>query len=302
MQRSLKSFLVVVTAAALVLSPATASLAQSEAPVRVADRAVPAPAVTASAVAAASKPSPSKFAKKVNRYAKKKVRAARVTSALSWALPVKTSKKRDWWVRPTNGKGYKLGNEAVGMSASQATVTRYRKAVVKAFTRNGLRLTGTVRGYGGVVTKGFASSRYACTVTYETENPRYSTGASFWCTTKAKANSAVKKAAPLAAAYRRTAGTKGLIFDLPRIGASASSSYRDYRKASVGMGPVSGAGGFVGKFAKAPGQSWQFVVGVQAVISCEAWEKTSTGSRAWAGEPCWRGDYATGYEDTVRPW
>jgi len=300
MQRSLKSFLVVATAAALVLSPATASLAQSDAPARAADRAVTAPAPTASAVAAAAKPSPTKFAKKVNRYAKRKAGAG--TQALTWQLPVKTSKKRDWWVRVESGKGYQLGNRAMGMTASQAAVTRYRKAVVNAFTRYGLKPTGTIRGYGGSVIKAYASSRYACTVQYVTRSSTYSNGAAFWCTTKAKANSAVKKAAPFRDAYRKTASTRALAFDAPKIKASASSSYRDYRKASVGVGAVLEGGGFAGMFAKAPGQSWQFLLGTQSEVPCIDWEKTSTGSRAWAGEQCWRGDYATGYEDTVHPW
>lgn len=290
------------TVAALLLSSVVAVLSTSAAQAAplvppsstVAQTTTAAPTLVA---AAKARPSVTRFTKKINAYAKKRARAAKVTSAVTWPLPVKTSAKRDWWVQHPSGKGYKLGNATIGMTSSQATVTRYRKAVVSAFTRYGLKGTGGTKDGNGIVTKAYANSRYACTVKYETMNRRYSSGASFWCTTKAQANTVTKRVAPFRHAYRKTASTRGLVFSAPSTRASSSPTYRGYWKASVGIMPMVGVGGFNGKFAKAPGKGWQFVLGLQGMANCDEWERTSVGSRAFAGETCWRIDH----EDRVQP-
>ncbi|MFC7766755.1 hypothetical protein [Leucobacter soli] len=292
--------------ASVVAAPAAgaATVAVTVASAQVGASAPQAPLAAAKGKKKAKKPSPAKFAKKVNAAAKKKVRAARVTSALQWSIPVKSTKKRAWWVSVSVGKGYRLGNSTIGNSASQATVTAYRKAVMATLKRNKLKPTGTVK-FSNQITKSYAGSRYVCSVGY-TVPSRYGVtpSSSFWCTTRAKANAAVKRLAPFEKAYRSGGrSTKGIGFSgAAKVKSSASAEYRAYKKTTVGIGPVEGVGGFSGYFGKAPGKSWRFVLGVQAIQNCSDWEATQLGRRAWAGLSCWRGDYSTGYEDKVRAW
>lgn len=304
---------------ALGLGAAVAPAHAGSAPANV-QRSAPAaaaPAATAPArvASASANPATIAFMKRVDRSARQ--RAHLRTYRAREDAYFTTSASRAWFAGLRSVRGYRAGvrggESAHALRVLAQKVRTYRKTVIAKLTRSGLHPTGRIlhtRALGN--TKLYANARFACAINWDPrgENVRLQ------CVDAAKVRGAARQIAPFARAYDNAGA--GIAFARPKISHSSAAAYADYLKATAVSYSVRGssaeedAGTVVEKvshFAKAPGGNWLFVTDVDRYLSpmlpCSDWEQSSTGSRAWAGEPCWRPDPANPdltVDDMVRPW
>ncbi|MFV0435205.1 MAG: hypothetical protein ACK5LO_14690 [Leucobacter sp.] len=263
-----------------------------------ADTASPTPANAQTPTATAEKTkkvTSAAFTKQVHEAAMKKA-GWHSSESGGWGGDFKATKSQRWWVR-VDGKHYTLKNDP-----GQSTVTTYRKAVMSKFKSAGMKQRGTATA-SNQVSRTYSNTRLACTVRY-TVPSQYgvSAGASLSCTTVSKVKQAVKKTKPFAKAYqaKQKGSLKRISLLNPTVKKSASKKFASYKKATVGIVPVLGVGGFGGYFAKAPKKSWRYVLGAQAIQECRSFESSTTARRAWAGEACMRGTWPNSYQSKVR--